>query len=464
MQKRKSGTRLESATLRAMVGLLAAAILLLMAGTGGASPAARPLAQGGSPLLLNYQGRLLDPATGDPVADGDYEVTFSLYDAETDGTDVYSETQTVRVEEGLFNALLGSSTSLSASDFDGTDRWLELEVDGEPLAPRQRIASAPYAIQAQEAKNAWRLTGNSGTDASVNFLGTTDNEPLELRVNDARALRLEPHTISPNVIGGYSGNDVTSGMYGATIGGGGQSGSANQVTDNYGTVGGGMNNIAKGGGAATVGGGAGNTASGIWATVPGGYDNEADGDDSFAAGRRAKANHDGAFVWADSRKSDFASTTADQFMVRASGGITMYTNSGTSSGAYLAADGSSWNTVSDRARKENFAPVDAQQLLARLAENPITTWNYKTQDPSIRHIGPMAQDFNALIEGLGGEGEKYINALDADGVALAAVQGLYQRSQEQSARIEELEAENGMLKERLDDLEARLTALEAAAK
>ncbi len=70
----------------------------------------------------------------------------------------------------------------------------------------------------------WQLTGNSGTNPSTNFLGTTDNQALELRVNNARALRLEPNATSPNLIGGYSGNSVTSGAYGATIGGGGASG------------------------------------------------------------------------------------------------------------------------------------------------------------------------------------------------------------------------------------------------
>ena len=108
-------------------------------------------------------------------------------------------------------------------------------------------------------------------------------------------------------------------------------------------------------------------------------------------------------------------------------------------------------------RLTNYAaPVDAQELLARLAEIPITTWNYKAQDPSIRHIGPMADDFNALVEGLGGEGEDYINTLDADGVALAAVQGLYAQNQA-------LEVENAALRQRVDGLEARLSALEAKA-
>lgn len=94
--------------------------------------------------------------------------------------------------------------------------------------------------------------------------------------------------------------------------------------------------------------------------------------------------------------------------------------------------------------------------MARLADIPIAIWNYKAQDPSIRHIGPMAQDFNTLVDGLGGEGETYINSLDADGVALAAIQGLYQLSQDQAARIEELKVQNR-------DLEARLAALEQEA-
>ncbi len=72
----------------------------------------------------------------------------------------------------------------------------------------------------------------------------------------------------------------------------------------------------------------------------------------------------------------------------------------------------------------------------------------------------MAEDFNVLIDGLGGEGEEYINMLDANGVALAAIQGLHGLSQEQAARIEALEVENAALRSQMDDLEARLAALE----
>ena len=191
-----------------------------------------------------------------------------------------------------------------------------------------------------------------------------------LEDSDKRALRLEPATFmggatqgfSPNIIGGFSGNSVGNGVIsdvaGATISGGGVKDAENKVFSDGGTIGGGFNNIVIGpsstigggvlnrtfdgqatvaGGAkntahlfATVGGGESNTASGQDATVPGGSNNEAAGATSFAAGRRAKAKHDGTFVWADKRGTvgeDFISTGANQFLIRASGGVGIGTNS-----------------------------------------------------------------------------------------------------------------------------------------
>jgi hypothetical protein len=186
--------------------------------------------------------------------------------------------------------------------------------------------------------------------------------------------------------------------------------------------------------------------------VPGGDTNSAQGDYSFAAGRLAVAAHAGAFVWADSTGSpQVTSTGNDQFIVRASGGITMYTNNALSAGATLPAGSGSWSSLSDRKMKENLATVDTQQILAALAEMPITTWNYKTQDPAIRHMGPMAQDFYAAF-GLG-ESDTRISAIDADGVTLAALQGLHQVVQSQTDEIDALRAENA-------DLAARVAALE----
>jgi len=93
---------------------------------------------------------------------------------------------------------------------------------------------------------------------------------------------------------------------------------------------------------------------------------------------------------------------------------------------------------SDRNAKDNFAAVDARDILDRLITIPIEAWNYKNQNPSIRHIGPMAQDFHATF-GVG-EDDGRIYTVDASGVSLAAIQGLYQIVQQKDAQIAELEA------------------------
>ena len=92
---------------------------------------------------------------------------------------------------------------------------------------------------------------------------------------------------------------------------------------------------------------------------------------------------------------------------------------------------------SDLNAKENFAPIDRREILSRLANVSVETWNYKFQSPNIRHIGPMAQDFAAAF-GVG-EDDKHINIVDAFGVALASIQALYEMIQEKDAKITALE-------------------------
>jgi hypothetical protein len=256
---------------------------------------------------------------------------------------------------------------------------------------------------------------------------------------------------------GGGNNNQASGDWHPTVSGG----SDNTASAGDATVGGGYNNQASGGGA-TVGGGHGNTASGGNATVPGGEDNTAQGAFSFASGHRAKANHAGSFVWADSNDFDFASLTNNHFAARATGGAAFVTaidgTGAPTSGVFLSSGDNAWAAVSDRSVKANFSPVDGRDVLERLASVPVETWNLKSQEASIRHMGPMAQDFYAAF-GLGTD-ERYISTVDADGVALAAIQGLYQLSQEQAARIQALETQKASLQQRLDGLEARVSALE----
>lgn len=156
---------------------------------------------------------------------------------------------------------------------------------------------------------------------------------------------------------------------------------------------------------------------------------------------------DGAFVWADSTDADFGYPGANKFQVRASGGVLFYANTAATIGVYLAPGGNSWAATSDRNAKENFREVDPKEILARVAALPVLNYNLKSQDKSIRHLGPMAQDFAAAFQL--GEDNKHITTIDADGVALAAIQGLNQKLEEKDARIAELE-------KRLADLETKM--------
>ncbi len=109
--------------------------------------------------------------------------------------------------------------------------------------------------------------------------------------------------------------------------------------------------------------------------------------------------------------------------------------------------------LSDRALKANVVPVDAEAILDRVATLPIATWNYVTQSPDISHVGPMAQDFHAAF-GVG-EDARLISTVDAQGVALAAIQGLAARDRARERAIEALQARNAALEARNDALEAR---------
>lgn len=179
--------------------------------------------------------------------------------------------------------------------------------------------------------------------------------------------------------------------------------------------------------------------------VPGGQNNVAQGTDGFAARLCAYALHDGAFVWGDQTGCgalfEVRSTAANQFIARATGGVTFISgvssNGQITSGVGLAPGSGSWSSLSDRASKDSFAPVDGQALLSALASVPVMSWHYRAQPASVRHLGPTAQDFRAAF-GLGGD-EQHISTVDADGVALAAVQALYRLLQEKEIQIHQLE-------------------------
>jgi hypothetical protein len=254
-----------------------------------------------------------------------------------------------------------------------------------PMGPQGTSGAdgAPGPQGTPGSADAWGRLGTSGSVLGTNFLGTTDAVAFDIRSNNQRSLRIDGTVAAPNIIGGYNTNNITATVFGATISGGGRNSLPNSVTDNAGFVGGGYNNRAGNasgtvsdsefaavvGGqsniashqGAFVGGGSSNTASGYNATVvggiqnsasgataamaggqnnvaagdlsmiPGGLSNQSGGIYSLAAGRRAKVRtaaqsgdfdgDQGTFIWADATDADFTSTGANQFLIRAGGGV-----------------------------------------------------------------------------------------------------------------------------------------------
>ncbi len=129
--------------------------------------------------LLQYQGRLSDPDSGQPVADGSYTMTFRLYSTSSGGTALWVETKDVPVKGGLFSTLLGDTKPLAQNLFTGQALWLGIKVGAdEEATPRQQIVPVAYAlslvpgasIHAANSTAALNLT-NTGSGAALHAGG-----------------------------------------------------------------------------------------------------------------------------------------------------------------------------------------------------------------------------------------------------------------------------------------------------
>jgi hypothetical protein len=153
------------------------------------------------------------------------------------------------------------------------------------------------------------------------------------------------------------------------------------------------------------------------------------------------------------------SFVANGFRARFAGGYRLFTNSTANIGAFLNAGANAWAALSDRRLKENFVAVDGELFLKRIAAMPLSSWNYKGQEvTTMRHYGPMAQDFFAAFgkDALGNIGcDTLINQQDFLGVNLIAIQALEKRTEkieDLEKKMEKLEKENAILKEQLENV------------
>lgn len=126
---------------------------------------------------FSHQGKLLD-SSGNPVADGSYDVVYKLYHGSSGGPAVYTEANIVNITDGYFNSEFG------AADVDpkifSEQTWLEISVNGEILTPRQLLRGAPYAsglVAGSAAIGSKPVTYTYGTHdnlGSALFVANTD--------------------------------------------------------------------------------------------------------------------------------------------------------------------------------------------------------------------------------------------------------------------------------------------------
>ena len=418
-----------------------------------------------------------------------------------------------------------------------------LNHDKTTSLPWGSIASIPAGfadgIDNDSGAASWSLTGNTGT-SGTNFLGTADGQALELRVNSARAFRIEPGT-SPNLIAGHSDNSASEGVVGASIGGGGSAGLANRVLGDYGTVGGGGKNDAASeyatvcGGYfnaatnhyATVAGGQSNIASGWYAAVGGGYNNGAGawcsavGGGWFNQANASYATIAGGGPSDPGSPSDSSNLVTDDYgTIGGGGGNQAGDNAGTTDDAHYATVGGgrlntaigAYATVAgglQNSASADFATVAGGELntasdncasvgggYQNVATGMVATVPGGEFNEAIGYCS-FAAGSNAHANGAGSfvwadRNASELHAWNSNEFVVRATGGFWlttkidgtgypiegmmlpagsshwvpigstaaQLSPEESDRVQELEAENTSLKQRVDDLESRLVALE----
>ncbi len=220
------------------VGALVAALVTMMALANEARAQV--------PTTVAFSGSL---STASGPVDGAVSVTFRLFDALTNGVEVWTETHSLTADGGLVLAELGSAgTPLDAGVFDGTPLWLEVEVDSEILSPRSPIASVPYALAAAEAAYAYdagmlggmapsvfqeRVTGTCNPGSAIRAISADGTVVCEQ--DDSNPGTITGVTAGSGLTGGGTSGNVTVGIAPASIAASHLDASAVRRAELYGT-------------------------------------------------------------------------------------------------------------------------------------------------------------------------------------------------------------------------------------
>ncbi len=455
---------------------------------------------------VTYQGRL--DQSGSPYT-GNADMRFQMFDAATGGATVGPSVvrNAVPVTDGLFQVEL----DFGAEAFSKTPLWLQIVVEGKELAPRQPITAAPVAIQALNATNAGDIDGVSagfglsggGSSGTVSL--AVDTSEIQSRVSSSCNFGSAIRSISAT--GGVTCEVDDTGSLNLPFSGSAATTAVNSSAFEVANTGNGRAIIGRvdyGGTQDWV-----PAIEGIQESSTGpGHGVQGTTNSSFndSAGVRGRAMSTtgrvyGVYGWARSNDGFggyFRNTDGDALRldgvvqdiyiedrgrifvegdldVRADNTFGFYVSNNSNAVAsffvydttddnlLMSLDGSgdlsiagSLSQNSDRSAKHGITAVDPAEVLDRIRGLPVSTWRYN-DDPDTLHMGPMAQDFHAAFE-LGND-PTGISAIDADGVALAAIQGLLERIESQQQRIETLEAELDSRESRMARRIARLEML-----
>ncbi len=326
---------------------------------------------------ISFQGALAGSG-GQPLANGNYNLTFKIYDVPAGSTALAtSNVPSVPVIGGIASTPIPAETAW----FNGQTRYLGIDINGgEELSPRVLITAVPYAFHSQTTRGiAVDSMGRVG-------IGTTDPYGTLSVVADSG---------QPALVIGNS-NPGTSPLQ--------------LIMDS-------------------------------WAQPSGAIRFALLAPFAHVSGYRSGPDAN-VMYWNGSALS-FGSPDGGRPLFNVGIGTrTPKTD--------LDVNGTARMTVcqitSDRNAKQDFVEVNGRYVLAKLAVLSITTWSY-TNNPTLRHIGPVAQDFQAAFAV--GEDDKHIATVDADGVALAAIQGLNSIVEEKEVRITALEKRVAHLEEML---------------
>jgi hypothetical protein len=434
---------------------------------------------------MSFQGFLTNQ--GNAPVNGPRTIIVKFFSAALGGAQIWSRTYDSHpVSAGKFDMTLdGGSPDFSTLAFNDS-WWIQLVVDGEVISPRTMLAASPFAnglslpVEAEGdvggvGSSAFKVTNtatsgpnnaifgvsNSTSGKAVNGFATASSGSAygvygESASSEGRGLSGLSTALSGEAVGVYgeskapqgtgvyglarssSGNPTgvygeSSGVFGSGVEGRGENGVLGRTNrvDGRGVFG--VTSFASG------------WAGYFW----GGQGVYAQGDDNNSPDLVLGGNDDGRIfsdplynssdIWLHSNDAvviqldnDGSGQDAD-FTIKNKDGTNIFNvdEDGT-----VTVDGMVEHS-SDRNRKHGIVPIDAAEILDEVALLPISRWMFKGQ--SVEHVGPMAQDFYSSF-GVGAD-DKHIVTADANGVALAAIQGLYELVKQQQVMLAQQQAE-----------------------